>query len=113
MTNRAFKTGESRQQPSLLPPRIEHYVGPDNPVRAIESSVLSAAPLLRSTAHSSMATPARRAFLRARGSPNRLQSWIWRSRLTAGLLKTMIRRKPGIDPTVMGMAVILVGKYRR
>jgi transposase len=39
MTNRAFKTGESRQQGSLLPPRIEDYVGPDNPVRAIESFV--------------------------------------------------------------------------
>lgn len=39
MTNRPFKTGESREQPSLLPPRIEDYVGPDNPVRAIESFV--------------------------------------------------------------------------
>jgi transposase len=39
MTNRAFKTGESREQPSLLPARIEDYVGPDNPVRAIESFV--------------------------------------------------------------------------
>jgi transposase len=39
MTNRPFKTGESRHQPSLLPPRIEDYVGPDNPVRAIESFV--------------------------------------------------------------------------
>ena len=39
MTNRTFKTGESREQPSLLPPRIEDYVGPDNPVRAIESFV--------------------------------------------------------------------------
>jgi transposase len=39
MTNRSFKTGESRYQPSLLPPRIEDYVGPDNPVRAIESFV--------------------------------------------------------------------------
>jgi transposase len=39
MTNRPFKAGESRQQPSLLPPRIEDYVGPDNPVRAIESFV--------------------------------------------------------------------------
>jgi transposase len=39
MTNRPFKTGASRQQPSLLPPRIEDYVGPDNPVRAIESFV--------------------------------------------------------------------------
>jgi transposase len=39
MTNRPFKTGESRQQSSLLPPRIEDYVGPDNPVRAIESFV--------------------------------------------------------------------------
>src|SRR3954454_19472916 len=39
MTNRAFKSGESRDQASLLPPRIEDYVGPDNPVRAIESFV--------------------------------------------------------------------------
>ena len=39
MTNRAFKTGESRHQHSLLPSRIEDYVGPDNPVRAIESFV--------------------------------------------------------------------------
>jgi transposase len=39
MTNRPFKTGESRYQASLLPPRMEDYVGPDNPVRAIESYV--------------------------------------------------------------------------
>lgn len=39
MTNCAFKTGESRDQASLLPPRVEDYVGPDNPVRAIESFV--------------------------------------------------------------------------
>lgn len=39
MTNRTFKAGESRDQGSLLPPRIEDYVGPDNPVRAIESFV--------------------------------------------------------------------------
>jgi len=39
MTNRTFKTGESRGQGSLLPPRIEDYVGSDNPVRAIESFV--------------------------------------------------------------------------
>ena len=39
MTNRTFKSGESREQPSLLPRRIEDYVGPDNPVRAIESFV--------------------------------------------------------------------------
>src|SRR5579864_4656158 len=39
MTNRPFKTGESREQASLLPPRIEDYVGADNPVRAIESFV--------------------------------------------------------------------------
>ena len=193
MTNRPFKTGESREQASLLPPRIEDYVGPDNPVRAIESYVcaldlaklgfrhadrtaeetgqppydpadllklylygyinqvrssrrlereasrnleliwlleepeaglsddrqlpqgelggvegcepqLRAAgsrawacrrqPLLRSTARSSMAMPARRASLRARGLPNRSQSWTWRSRLTASLLRTMMRRKP-------------------
>jgi transposase len=39
MTNRTFKTGESREQASLLPARIEDYVGRDNPVRAIESFV--------------------------------------------------------------------------
>src|SRR6202521_3416327 len=39
MPTRAFKTGESREQPSLLPPRIEDYVVPDNPVRAIESFI--------------------------------------------------------------------------
>jgi transposase len=39
MTNRPFKTGASREQSSLLPPRIEDYVGCDNPVRAIESFV--------------------------------------------------------------------------
>src|SRR6201985_3239885 len=39
MTNRTFKTGETREQASLLPARIEDYVGPDNPVRAIESFV--------------------------------------------------------------------------
>jgi transposase len=39
MTNRSFKAGASRDQGSLLPPRIEDYVGSDNPVRAIESYV--------------------------------------------------------------------------
>src|SRR5258706_13791523 len=39
MTNHAFKTGESRDQASLLPARIEDYAGPDNPVRAIDSFV--------------------------------------------------------------------------
>jgi transposase len=39
MTNHTFKTGESRDQASLLPARIEDYVGADNPVRAIESFV--------------------------------------------------------------------------
>src|ERR1700739_4107010 len=39
MTNRTFKTGESREQACLLPPRIEDYVGPDNPVRAIDGFV--------------------------------------------------------------------------
>ena len=39
MTNRAFKSGESREQPSLLPPRIDDYVGLDNPVRAIDGFV--------------------------------------------------------------------------
>ena len=39
MTNRTFKFGASREQTSLLPPRVEDYVGPDNPVRAIEGYV--------------------------------------------------------------------------
>src|SRR5262245_2644838 len=39
MTNRAFKAGASREQASLLPPRIEDYVGADNPVRTIERYV--------------------------------------------------------------------------
>ncbi len=41
MTNRTFKAGESREQTSLLPARIEDYVGADNPVRAIESFVVA------------------------------------------------------------------------
>ena len=39
MTIRPFKTGACRGQSSLLPPRIEDYVGPDNPVRVIEAYV--------------------------------------------------------------------------
>src|SRR5258708_1791636 len=39
MTNRTFKAGMSREQASLLPARVEDYVGRDNPVRAIESYV--------------------------------------------------------------------------
>src|SRR5947209_20271094 len=39
MTNRTFKAGASREQASLLPPRVEDYVAADNPVRAIESYV--------------------------------------------------------------------------
>jgi transposase len=39
MTNHTFKVGESRDQASLLPARIEDYVGADNAVRAIESFV--------------------------------------------------------------------------
>jgi transposase len=39
MTNHTFKVGDNRDQASLLPARIEDYVGPDNPVRAIESFV--------------------------------------------------------------------------
>jgi len=41
MTNRMFKSGESREQGCLLPPRIEDYVGPNNPVRAMDSFVES------------------------------------------------------------------------
>jgi transposase len=39
MTNRIFKIGQSREQGSFLPPRIEDYVAADNPVRAIEAYV--------------------------------------------------------------------------
>lgn len=39
MTNRTFKTGISRDQPSFLPPRVEDYVAGDNPVRVIEAFV--------------------------------------------------------------------------
>ncbi|MBV9752327.1 MAG: IS1182 family transposase [Hyphomicrobiales bacterium] len=39
MTNRTFKSGDSREQGSLLPARIEDYVGAHNPVRAIDSYV--------------------------------------------------------------------------
>ena len=39
MTNRTYKAGVSREQACLLPPRVEDYVGPDNPVRAIDSYV--------------------------------------------------------------------------
>jgi transposase len=39
MTNRTYKTGASREQLSLLPPRVEDYVGPDSPARAIEAYV--------------------------------------------------------------------------
>ena len=39
MTNRRLKTGVSREQSDLLPPRLEDYVERDNAVRAIESYV--------------------------------------------------------------------------
>src|SRR3990170_590735 len=39
MTNRSYKAGVSREQASLLPPRVEDYVGADNPVRAIDRYV--------------------------------------------------------------------------
>jgi transposase len=39
MTNRSFKAGASREQPSLLPARVEDYVDADNPARAIEGYV--------------------------------------------------------------------------
>jgi transposase len=39
MTNRTFKGGVSREQVSLLPPRVEDYVDRKNPVRAIEGYV--------------------------------------------------------------------------
>jgi transposase len=39
MTNRTFKSGKNREQPSLLPARVEDYVDRANPVRAIEAYV--------------------------------------------------------------------------
>jgi transposase len=39
MANRMFKSGVSRDEASFLPPRVEDYVGGDNPVRAIEAFV--------------------------------------------------------------------------
>ena len=39
MARRVFKSGQDRHQDSFLPARIEDYVGPDNPVRAIEGYV--------------------------------------------------------------------------
>lgn len=39
MTIRTFKSGHSREQTSFLPPRVEDYVGADNPVRAIDAYV--------------------------------------------------------------------------
>ncbi len=39
MTNHPFKIGVCREQASFLPPRVDDYVGPDNPVRAIEAYV--------------------------------------------------------------------------
>ncbi len=39
MTNRALKSGVSREQPSFLPARVEDYVDRNNPVRAIEHFV--------------------------------------------------------------------------
>lgn len=39
MTERVFKSGSDRQQFSLLPPRVDDYVGSDIPVRAIDAYV--------------------------------------------------------------------------
>src|SRR5207244_45254 len=39
MTNGTLRSGVSREQASLLPARVEDYVGADNPVRAIEGYV--------------------------------------------------------------------------
>jgi transposase len=39
MVIRAFKTGVNRTQSSFLPPCLEDYVAPDNPVRAIDAFV--------------------------------------------------------------------------
>jgi transposase len=38
-TNRSYKSGQSREQASFLPPYLEDYVGRDNPVRAIDAYV--------------------------------------------------------------------------
>ena len=39
MTNRTYKSGQSRDQASFLPPCLEDYVSRDNPVRAIDAYV--------------------------------------------------------------------------
>ena len=39
MTNRLFKAGVSRTQPSLLWSNVEDYVGADNPVRTIDAHI--------------------------------------------------------------------------
>ena len=39
MMIRNFKTGICREQPSLLPPCVDDYVGQDNMVRAIDCYV--------------------------------------------------------------------------
>ena len=41
MTNCTYKSGSCREQVSFFPPRLEDYVGRDNPVRAIEAYVMS------------------------------------------------------------------------
>lgn len=41
MNKRQYKRGIDRQQSFLLPPRVDEYVGEDNPVRAIDSYVES------------------------------------------------------------------------
>jgi transposase len=41
MANHTFKSGVDRGQASLLPPRLDDYVGRDNPVRAIDAYVCS------------------------------------------------------------------------
>ena len=40
-TTRSYKSGQSREQASFLPPCLEDYVSQDNPVRAIEAYVAS------------------------------------------------------------------------
>ncbi len=39
MVNRTFRAGDSREQPSFLPPCLDDYVGPAHPVRAIDAYV--------------------------------------------------------------------------
>src|SRR5437879_5389073 len=109
MTNHAFKTGESREQPSLLPARIEDYVGRDNPVRAIESFVcfLDLAKLKFRHADRGLEVgqppydPADLLKLYLYGYINRIRS---SRRLKASPSKPTMRKRPSRGATARGMA---------